>query len=48
MHNKVMNISKSYGFITDIALESAEATGLGQSVEGIELSCGVLSGWRRV
>lgn len=41
MHNKVMNISKSYGFITDIALESAEATGLGQSVEGIELSYGI-------
>ena len=41
MHNKVMNTSKSYGFITDIALESAEATGLGQSVEGIELSYGI-------
>lgn len=41
MHNKVMNISKIYGFITDIALESAEATGLGQSVEGIELSYGI-------
>lgn len=41
MHNKVMNISKSYGFITDIALESAEATGLGQSVDGIELSYGI-------
>lgn len=41
MHNKVMNISKSYGFITDVALESAEATGLGQSVEGIELSYGI-------
>lgn len=41
MHNKVMNISKSYGFITDIALESAEATGLAQSVEGLELSYGI-------
>ena len=48
MHNNVMNISKNYGFITDIALESAEATGFGQSVEGIELSYGIVKRTLRV
>lgn len=43
-----MNISKNYGFITDIALESAEATGFGQSVEGIELSFGIVKRTLRV
>lgn len=48
MHNNVMNILKNYGFITDIALESAEATGFGQSVEGIELSYGIVKRTLRV
>ena len=43
-----MNISKNYGFITDIALESAEATGFGQSMEGIELSYGIVKRTLRV
>lgn len=43
-----MNISKNYGFITDIALESAEATGFGQSIEGIELSYGIVKRTLRV
>ena len=48
MHNNVMNILKNYGFITDIALESAETTGFGQSVEGIELSYGIVKRTLRV
>lgn len=48
MHNNVMNILKNCGFITDIALESAEATGFGQSVEGIELSYGIVKRTLRV
>ena len=41
MHNNVMNITKNYGIVTDIALESAQSVGLSSACEAKLLSYGI-------
>ena len=41
MHNNVMNNTKNYGIVTDIALESAQSVGLSSACEAKSLSYGI-------